>query len=89
MRGNLAQVEGMPSISRAFLTAGVPAVVGMLWSVDDDLAARLLLPFHRDLRKHLMPAEALQAAQCALITSKDEQSRHPASWAAAELLGVD
>jgi CHAT domain-containing protein len=89
MRGNVAHVEGMPSISRAFLRAGVPAVVGMLWSIDDATAARLLVPFHRRLSKHATPSESLRAAQCALITSKDQQLQHPASWAAAELFGVD
>jgi CHAT domain-containing protein len=89
MRGNLAHVEGMPSISRAFLQAGVPAVVGMLWRIDDAIAARLLLLFHRRLSNHATPSESLRAAQCALIASRDQQLRHPASWAAAELLGVD
>lgn len=89
MRGSLAHVEGMPSISRAFLRAGVPAVVGMLWSIDDTIAARFLVPFHRRLSNHATPSESLRAAQCELITSKDQQLQHPASWAAAELFGVD
>jgi CHAT domain-containing protein/tetratricopeptide (TPR) repeat protein len=89
MRGSAARVEGMPSISRAFLTAGAPAVLGMLWEIDDESAARLLLDFHERLARGGSPSAALRAAQCALLRSPSRSQRHPAAWAAAELLGVD
>jgi CHAT domain-containing protein/tetratricopeptide (TPR) repeat protein len=89
MRGSATRVEGMPSIARGFLTAGSPAVLGMLWEVEDESAARLLLLFHRRLRLNDTPSAALQAAQRALLQSETPELRHPASWAAAELLGVD
>jgi CHAT domain-containing protein/tetratricopeptide (TPR) repeat protein len=88
MRGT-AHVEGMPSIARAFLTAGVQSVVGMLWDVDDRSTAALVLRFHRRLRSGDSPSAALQAAQCALLRDPDERLSHPAAWAAAELLGND
>lgn len=89
MRGSAARVEGMPSIARGFLTAGSPAVLGMLWEIEDESAARLLLLFHQRLRMHETPSVALRAAQCALLRSDQSELRHPASWAAAELLGTD
>jgi CHAT domain-containing protein len=89
MRGSASRVEGMPSISRAFLTAGAPTVVGMLWEVEDETAAPLLLSFHQMLVRHRSASAALQAAQCALIHSPDAAVRHPASWAGAVVLGVD
>jgi CHAT domain-containing protein len=89
LRGNFAHVEGMPSIARAFLTAGVASVVGMLWDVEDDDAAVLALAFHQHLNDGESPSAALQEAQRALLHSADVRARHPASWAVAELLGVN
>lgn len=89
MRGTASRVEGMPSVSRAFLTAGVPVVLGMLWEIEDEAAARLLLAFHERLRGPATASDALRETQRAFIRSSDAAVSHPASWAAAELLGVD
>jgi CHAT domain-containing protein len=89
IRGDVSHVEGMPSLSRAFLNAGAPAVIGMLWEIDDQMTARLLRPFHQRLHEGMLPSQALREAQIEMLTSPREELRHPASWAAAELLGVD
>ncbi len=87
--GNARRVEGMPSLSRSFLAAGVPSVVGMLWDVDDRAARSVLVPFHRSVARGASPADALRDTQRRLITSTDDYLSHPATWAAAELLGVN
>jgi CHAT domain-containing protein len=89
MRGSTSRVEGMPSVSRGFLTAGATAVLGMLWEIDDESAAALLLSFHSFLPHHQNRSGALQAAQLSLLHSRRERLRHPASWAAAVLFGAD
>jgi CHAT domain-containing protein len=89
MRGDPSRIEGMPSLSRAFLTAGARGVIGMLWDVDDQPTARLLLPFYRHLRDGMPPSQALQEAQIEMLTNGREEFRHPANWAAAEFVGVD
>jgi CHAT domain-containing protein len=91
MRGTASRVEGMPSVSRAFLAAGAPLVLGMLWEIEDDTARPLLLSFHARLRsrRHINPSTALQETQCDLLRSSDPAVSHPASWAAASLIGVD
>jgi CHAT domain-containing protein len=89
LRGSSDRVEGMPSIARAFLAAGVPSVIGTLWDVDDRSAGRLLRLFHQQLRATHSPSEALRAAQCALLHDRDERLRQPAIWASTELLGID
>lgn len=89
MRGSASRVEGMPSVSRAFLTAGAPRVIGMLWEVDDEAAAPLLLSFHTLLPRYRSASAALQAAQRELLRSEHAALRHPASWAAAAVLGAD
>lgn len=89
LHGNVHRVEGMPSLARAFLSAGVPTVVGTLWEVDDRSAAALFTTFHELLRRGHSPSAALQAAQCALLRGDRESLRHPAAWAAAAVLGID
>jgi CHAT domain-containing protein len=89
MRGDVSRVEGMPSLSRAFLNAGAGAVVGMLWEVDEETTAALLAPFHRRVRDGMSPSQALQEAQLEMIHSDRADLRHPATWSAAAFLGND
>ncbi|HXA18340.1 MAG TPA: CHAT domain-containing tetratricopeptide repeat protein [Thermoanaerobaculia bacterium] len=79
--------EGAHGLVQAFLTAGVPAVVGTLWPVDDAEAAALFIAFHQRLRAGDDAAAALREAQLSLLNGSNPRSRHPAAWAAAELFG--
>jgi CHAT domain-containing protein len=54
--------EGVISLSRLFVEAGIASVVASLWPVDER-AKPLHLRLHRALRDGLDPAAALQAAQ--------------------------
>ncbi len=87
LRGEAEHIEGMPSIARAFLAAGAPAVAGTLWNVSDDDAARLFESFHRHLRTSRDPALALAFAQRDVL-SHSRSAVHPSAWAAAEILGA-
>lgn len=87
IRGDSAHVEGMPSIARAFLSAGARSVVGTLWEVDDDAVAPLFHRFHLELRNGVSPSRALRTAQIALAHNPDLQLSHPTTWAPVELLG--
>ena len=87
MRGHTAGIEGVPSVARAFLVAGVPSVVGTLWDVDDSEAAPLMQALHERLVKGLPPAEALRAAQLEALQSPVPALRSPARWAAFAVLG--
>jgi CHAT domain-containing protein len=87
MRGESEHVEGMPSISRAFLAAGARTVVGTLWEIDDGPAASLFRELHLELRKGKAPSAALRTAQMAFAHSDDEGLSHPATWAPVEVLG--
>ena len=88
MSGDAATLDGMPGLARAFLAAGVPAVIGTLWPVDDAQTATLLAAFHERFRDGASPALALRDAQRSMIRAGGAAA-HPASWAAAELLGTD
>jgi len=79
--------EGPLTLARPFLAAGVPAVVGTLWNVDDGDAAALAPRFHRALRDGLSPAEALRRAQLQLKTGPDAALRHPRAWSGFVVIG--
>lgn len=83
-----SRLEGMPSLSRAFLAAGVPTVVGSLWPLEDEEAAALSMHFHRELRAGRDAAHALRQAQLALLRGASVRWRHPAAWSGMEVAGV-
>lgn len=75
------RTSGVSGLARPFLDAGVGAVVGSLWDVEDRAAAQLLPAFHRQYRESGDAAAALRAAQLALIRGGDPFLGHPDSWA--------
>jgi len=86
--GPAARLEGTSSLARAFLTAGAPAVLANLWSVDDDVAAAFSERFHASFRLLPDALGALQHAQAAMLTSPDPRWRSPAAWAGFQLYGA-
>jgi CHAT domain-containing protein len=84
--GPMPDSAGVASLARAFLAAGVPAVVASLWSVDDRATATLFQSFYRELRGGADPATALRDAQLALLRGTGPE-RSPAAWGAFEVLG--
>lgn len=81
--------EGVMSLARGFLAAGVPNVVASLWDIEDRMAAQLLRAFYVRLTQMSDPVVALRDAQLSLLRSSDPNLRNPAAWAAFELLGAN
>jgi CHAT domain-containing protein/tetratricopeptide (TPR) repeat protein len=78
--------EGLMSLTRAFMAAGVPRVVASLWSVPDAATAELMTRFYRGVMTDgLAPAAALRKAQDSL--RKDKRWLAPYFWAGFTLLG--
>jgi CHAT domain-containing protein len=73
------------SLSRAFIKAGVPAVVASLWKVDDDATRVLMDIFYRELAKGSSCAEALRQAQ-RTMRARPEYAQ-PFFWAPFVLMG--
>lgn len=87
--GEAVRGEGVFSVGRGFLEAGVPRVLATLWPVDDASTAELMKHFHEGLLRHgLSPTAALRRAQLAMIESpgKAKWSR-PYHWAPFVLFG--
>ncbi len=80
--------EGMISLARPFLAAGVPLVVVSLWAVDSDASAKLMISFHQHRkRENLSSAEALRQAQLDMLKKPDERLHGISCWGAFELIG--
>jgi CHAT domain-containing protein len=74
-------------LGRAFLAAGANTLVMSLWPVEDAATNELMQLFYQNLLRGESKAEALRAAQCALIRRTASASSHPYFWAAFRLVG--
>lgn len=81
--------EGVAPFVRPLIGAGVPAVIGTLWNVDDATAEDLLVSFHRHYREGNDAAVALQHAQIDLLMNKNNQSGLGSvlAWAPFQVIG--
>jgi len=81
--GEIRSTEGTISAARAFLAAGVPAVVATLLPIEDEPAADFFPSFHRRLAEGLRPAEALRQTQIDCI----RKSGCAGLWNAVVIIG--
>lgn len=84
-RGQQRGSEGSLALDRAFLSAGVGAVVSSLWVVDDDSTALLMSKFHDRVRAGDPADVALRAAMLAVRSSPDHANPH--FWSAFRVIG--
>jgi CHAT domain-containing protein len=83
--GPVSPSEGSLSLSSSFLAAGVPAVVGSLWLVNDASTARLSVRLHQELRRGADAMTALRTAQLAELATVS--GRADWTWASFQLFG--
>jgi len=77
--------SGLSGLSRPFIARGVPAVVGTLWPVSDDLLRDLMIRFHAGILQGAAASEALRDAQLAELARSPEGSGF--DWSAVQLYG--
>jgi CHAT domain-containing protein/uncharacterized protein (DUF2164 family) len=86
--GKFQQGEGVISLARAFMYAGVPSLVVSLWQVNDASTAEIMQLFYANLAKGMDKAEALRQAKLKYIAEcKNPMMTHPAFWAAFVQIG--
>ncbi len=84
--GEILAGEGTMALPRGFLKAGAASVVASLWQVADAPTAELMIELYRQLIDlELAPAEALRAAQLAMLDGGTWAD--PAYWAGFVLIG--
>lgn len=82
--------DDIEGLSRAFILAGVPTVMGTLWQVPDRASAQLVERFVERFRQGgLPPAEALRQAQIGLRASEVASPRAPYYWAGYCMYGLN
>jgi CHAT domain-containing protein len=79
--------EGLAPLVRPLIGAGVPAVVGSLWDINDATTAELLVSFHRHYREGSDAAVALQLAQLELLHRKNAGLASVLAWAPFQVIG--
>jgi len=86
--GNSVGLEGVAPLVRPLITAGVPAVVGTLWDVNDATTKELSVSFHRHYGQNgLDAAVALQQAQIEMLRYKDTGFHSVLAWAPFQVIG--
>jgi len=79
----IAPGDELIGLARGFFSAGAPAIVLSLWTVDDEATGQLMHEFYRQLRQRRSATAALRAAQTHLLKAKP----HPFFWSAFVLMG--
>ena len=88
--GKFEQGEGVVSLARSFMYAGVPSLIVSLWQVNDQSTAIIMDVFYKNLAQGMNKAEALRQAQLSWLKLKNpdyEHPEHPYYWAAFDLVG--
>ena len=84
--GRDIDAEGLVGLVRGFMYAGATRVMASLWSVDDEVTARLMAHFYQHLEQEgLSPAAALRAAQIEI--RKESRWSAPYYWAGFQIEG--
>lgn len=81
--------EGMESLTRAFLTKGVPSVLATYWLADDEATLDITTTFYSNLLQEKNPINALGQAKRAFIAHSNEQGQNPWYWANINHSGID
>ncbi|MCD4664782.1 MAG: CHAT domain-containing protein, partial [Bacteroidales bacterium] len=85
--GKLSKGEGIMSLARGFMYAGVPGIVMTLWAVEDIAGAQIITEFYINLKKGLKKDVALRNAKLVYLESANQLEAHPYFWAAYVQIG--
>jgi tetratricopeptide (TPR) repeat protein len=84
--GKTHRSERAMSLARAFIAAGVPAVVHTVAPIEDEASARVLAEFHRLYASGLDAPAALREAQLKMWRSADPAHAEPARWSSFQVV---
>lgn len=85
--GTFEQGNGIASLARSFMYAGVPSLIVSLWQVNDESTAFIMRGFYNHLKEGLNKDEALRLAKLDYLQQAIGLSTHPAFWSSFIQLG--
>ncbi|MCF8364319.1 MAG: CHAT domain-containing protein [Bacteroidales bacterium] len=85
--GKLQQGEGMMTLARGFMYAGVPSLVISLWNVNDASTSKIMTRFYQYLSQGKEQAVALQMAKIDYLGTCDDIMANPWFWGGFVHLG--
>lgn len=85
--GKFERGEGIMSLARSFMHAGVPSLVVSLWQVNDYATSKIMTVFYQALKNGKTKSAALRSAKLFYLEQTEGISAHPALWAAFIQLG--
>jgi CHAT domain-containing protein len=85
--GKYESGEGVFSIARSFMYAGVPSIVMSLWKVNDRSTSEIIPVYYEKMADGMHKGEALRAAKLGYLEEAGLEYRHPFYWASFIALG--
>lgn len=85
--GEFEEGNGIASLARSFMYAGVPSLIVSLWQVNDQSTAFIMKSFYTYLKQGMNKAEALRLAKLDFLQQAQGISTHPAFWSPFIQLG--
>ncbi|MEP2773102.1 MAG: CHAT domain-containing tetratricopeptide repeat protein [Fulvivirga sp.] len=85
--GKYYKGEGVMSLARGFMYAGVPNVMMSLWSVPDASTSEIMQSFYQHLKNGKSKPEALRQAKLDYLAKADENTSNPYYWAGFVYIG--
>lgn len=85
--GKLQRGEGIMSLARGFLYAGVPNIVMTLWPIEDAATADIMKQFYENLSDGMQKDDALRKAKLDFLENTDMLTAHPHFWASFVNIG--
>lgn len=86
--GQFEEGNGIASLARSFMYAGVPSMVVSLWQVNDLSTKLIMKGFYNYLKQGWTKAAALRQAKLDYLAKADGFSAHPAFWSPFIQLGA-
>ena len=85
--GNISNGEGIMSMARGFIYAGVPSIIMTLWAVDDYSSTYIVKKFYDGLKEDKDKDVALHDAKLDFLRNSNQLNSHPYFWAAYVQIG--
>lgn len=85
--GKLEKGEGIMSLARAFMYAGIPSVVMTLWTVEDRAGSTIMGNFYNFLGEGMEKHKALRGAKLEYLENANKIKSHPYFWGGYVCIG--